>query len=345
MRLFYYFSLPIFIKRMKRSLSNLLKSCHSLLVVGSLFVCFSPLFAQQSPQFSIFSANSTLINPAFSGWKSSNYVAVQFRDQWSGYTTTTDGTGNLGTTWVSSSFGVTPNVGVGIIFYSDRTPSGVSQQSFKVLGAYHLTKGEGTWSFGFSAGTQTKTFDGRSFRVRDPNDPVTSLFSGSTASQAILDFGAGIIYSKSNWQVGIAVDHINSPNFSFKGYSVLMPLEQVYSLNGSAEIPINDYFDVSPYALLRAYSGNLVPEAGARIYFNKLFYVGSGYRHGDAAMGLLGVSILDNKLDIGYSLDLAVSNSLAKRPLSHEIAIRYQIPERIKKGKVAPIRTPRFRIL
>jgi hypothetical protein len=62
-------------------------------------------------------------------------------------------------------------------------------------------------------------------------------------------------------------------------------------------------------------------------------------------MGLLGVSILDNKLDIGYSLDLAVANSLAKRPLSHEIAIRYQIPERMKKSKVVPIRTPRFRIL
>jgi len=330
---------------MKRSLSNLLQYCYSLTLGAALLFSFSPHFAQQSPQFSIFSANSTLINPAFSGWKSNNYIAIQFRDQWSGYSTTNDGSGNLGTTWASGSFGVTPQVGLGFIFYADKTPSGVSQQSFKIQGAYHLTRGEGIWSFGFSAGAQTKTFDGRTFRLRDPNDPTAALFSGIATSQTLPDVGAGIVYSQSNYQVGISVDHISSPNFSFNGNSALMPLEQVYSLNGSAEFPLNDYFDILPYGLLRAYSGNLVPEAGARVYYNKLFYLGAGYRHGDAAMGLLGVSILNNKLDIGYSLDITTSNSLVKRPLSHEIGIRYKIPERIRKEKGIPIRTPRFRIL
>jgi type IX secretion system PorP/SprF family membrane protein len=330
---------------MNRSLSNLVKYCHSLLLGGTFLFCFSPIFAQQSPQFSIFSANSNLVNPAFSGWESANYLAVQVRDQWSGYTTSNDGSGNLGTTWASGSFGVTPKVGLGFLIYTDKTPSGVSQQSFKLNGAYHLTRGTGNWSFGFSAGTQTKTFDDRSFRLRDPNDPVASLFSGTAASQTIPDVGLGIIYSQRNWAVGISVDHISSPNFSYNGNTALMPLEQVYSLNGNAEFPINDYFDVLPYALLRAYSGNLVPEAGARVYYNKLFYVGAGYRNGDAAMGLIGVSLLNNKLDIGYSLDITISNSLVKKPLSHEIGIRYQIPELIRKEKGAPIRTPRFRIL
>ncbi len=286
-----------------------------------------------------------MLNPAFSGWKSANYVAVQFRDQWSGYSTTTDGGGNLGTSWVSGSFGITPKIGIGILFYSDKTPSGVSQQSFKVQGAYHLNKANGIWSFGLSMGTQSKSFDGRNFRLRDPNDPVASLLSGSAVSQTLPDFGLGVVYSRGDWQAGLQVDHLSSPSFSFDENTASMPLARVVSLHGSTEITLSDYFDVLPYALIRYYSGNLVPEAGARVYYNKLFYLGAGYRNGDAAMGLVGVSMLDRKLEVGYALDISTSNALTKSYLSHEISLRYRIPERSTKIKAAPVRTPRFRIL
>jgi hypothetical protein len=36
---------------------------------------------------------------------------------------------------------------------------------------------------------------------------------------------------------------------------------------------------------------------------------------------------------------------LNKKPLSHEIFLRFRIPEYIAKLKPSPIRTPRFRIL
>ena len=103
------------------------------LIFGIFLLLNSPrTLAQQSPQFSIFSANSNSVNPAFSGWKSNNYVALQVRDQWSGYTTSTDGSGTLGTTWIAGSFGITPKGGIGLQFYSDKTPSGVTQQSFQI---------------------------------------------------------------------------------------------------------------------------------------------------------------------------------------------------------------------
>jgi type IX secretion system PorP/SprF family membrane protein len=302
-------------------------------------------FAQQSPQFSIFSANSTIINPAYSGWKSTNYVALQIRDQWSGYTTSTDGSGTLGTTWLSGSFGIAKQVGLGVQFYSDKTPSGVSQQLIQFQGAYHLTKGNGLWSFGLSAGLQTKSFDGRAFRVRDPNDPLANLVSGSPVSQTQPDLGLGAVYSTDNWQVGLSIDHLTAPKFDFNGATAAMPLERVLGLHGSGEIPLSDYFDVLPYALVRYYSGQIVPEGGARVYYNKLIYAGAAYRNGDAAMGLLGVSLLENKLDIGYAIDITTSNSLNKKPLSHEVFIRFRIPEVLAKPKIIPIRTPRFRIL
>lgn len=321
------------------------KRCFSL-PIGLLLLFISVTsFAQQSPQFSIFSANSNIVNPAFSGWKSNNYVALQFRDQWSGYTTSTDGSGTLGTTWLSGSFGITSKGGLGVQFYSDKTPSGVSQQLIQFQGAYHLTKGNGLWSFGLSLGLQTKSFDGRSFRVRDPNDPLANLVSGSAVNQTQPDFGLGAVYSTDSWQVGLTADHITAPKFDFNGGTASMPLDRIFALHGSAEIPLSDYFDIVPYALVRYYSGQIVPEGGARVYYNKLIYAGAAYRNGDAAMGLVGVSVLQNKLDIGYAIDITTANALNKKPLSHEVFVRFRIPERTIRQKPAPIRTPRFRIL
>jgi len=325
--------------------TSLVNWCFSLPVGMFLLFIATASFAQQSPQFSIFSANSNIVNPAFSGWKTNNYVALQIRDQWSGYTTSNDGSGWLGTTWLSGSFGISPKGGLGVQFYSDKTPSGVSQQLIQFQGAYHLNKGNGLWSFGLAFGLQTKSFDGRAFRVRDPNDPVTNLVSGSAVSQTQPDFGLGAVYSTDSWQLGVTADHLSAPNFDFNGATASMPLDRVFALHGSAEIPLSDYFDVLPYALVRYYSGQIVPEGGARVYYDKLIYAGAAYRNGDAAMGLVGVSILQNKLDIGYSMDITTSNALNKKPLSHEVFLRFRIPERTIRQKPAPIRTPRFRIL
>jgi hypothetical protein len=143
----------------------------------------------------------------------------------------------------------------------------------------------------------------------------------------------------------VTADHLTAPNFDFNGATASMPLDRVFALHGSAEIPLSDYFDVLPYALVRYYSGQIVPEGGARVYYDKLIYAGAAYRNGDAAMGLVGVSILQNKLDIGYSMDITTSNALNKKPLSHEVFLRFRIPERTIRQKPAPIRTPRFRIL
>lgn len=325
--------------------TRLLKWCFSL-PVGAFFLFIATAsFAQQSPQFSIFSANSNIVNPAFSGWKSNNYVALQIRDQWTGYTTSNDGSGSLGTTWLSGSFGISPKGGLGVQFYSDKTPSGVSQQLIQFQGAYHLSKGNGVWSFGLSLGLQTKSFDGRVFRVRDPNDPLATLLSGSAVSQTQPDFGLGAVYSTDTWQIGFTADHLTAPTFDFNGGTASMPLDRVFALHGSAEVPLSDYFDLLPYALVRYYSGQIVPEGGARVYYNKLIYAGAAYRNADAAMGLVGVSVLQNKLDIGYAIDITTANSLNKKPLSHEVFLRFRIPERTIRQKPAPIRTPRFRIL
>lgn len=326
-------------------LSLLPRRCFSQILGCFLLLTCLPTFAQQSPQFSIFSANSNLVNPAYSGWKSANYVALQVRDQWSGYSTSTDGGGTLGTAWLAGSFSLAPSVGFGLQFYSDKTPSGVSQQLVQLQGAYHLNRGDGMWSFGLSAGLQTKAYDGRTFRVRDPNDPVANLISGSPISQTQPDLGLGVVYSRENWQVGLTADHLTAPVFDFRGATAFMPLERVFALHGSGEIYLSDYFDLLPYGLVRYYSGQIVPEAGARVYYNKLIYAGGAYRNEDAAMGLLGVSVLQNKLDIGYAMDITTSNSLNKKPLSHEVFLRFRIPERSIRQKPAPIRTPRFRIL
>lgn len=301
--------------------------------------------AQQDPQLSLFHQNTIFLNPAFAGFQDKSWVQLHVRNQWTGYESTNDGTGSLGTTILGASLPLGKwNTGLGIVYMSDKTPSGVSQQAIRLQMAYQYPLGTGALSLGLRAGLQSKSFDGRVYRVRDAGDPLINTFSGKVVSQSIPDVGLGMVYAGSNWNVGISADHLANGKYTFDDPSVSMPLSPVFALHGSAELLLTTSFDVIPFAQLRSYSGRVVPEAGARVEFRDMFWVGGSYRLNDAAIGMVGVSVLNNRLDMGYSLDYTMVNVPIKAPLTHEVFVRFVMPTMKMATKGIPIKTPRFRI-
>jgi type IX secretion system PorP/SprF family membrane protein len=301
--------------------------------------------AQQDPQLSLFHQNTIFLNPAFAGFQDKSLVQLHVRNQWTGYETSTDGTGSLGTTIVGASLPLGKwNTGLGIVYMSDKTPSGVSQQTIRLQMAYHYPLASGTLSVGLRAGLQSKSFDGRVYRVRDVGDPLINTFSGKVVSESIPDVGLGVVYAGSNWNVGLSADHLANAKYTFSDPSVSMPLAPVYAVHGMAELLLTTSFDVIPFAQVRYYSGRVLPEAGARVEFRDMFWVGGSYRLNDAAIGMVGVSVLNNRLDLGYSLDYTMVNVAIKAPLTHEVFVRFVMPTMKMGTKGIPIKTPRFRI-
>jgi hypothetical protein len=118
----------------------------------------------------------------------------------------------------------------------------------------------------------------------------------------------------------------------------------VFAAHASAEILLNTSFDLLPFGSLRYYSGKILPEMGARVEYRDMFWVGGSFRLNDAAIGMMGVSLLNNRLNLGYSVDYTLVNLDAKSLLTHEVFVKFNLPTFKMGVQAVPIKTPRFKI-
>ncbi|MEY2793525.1 MAG: hypothetical protein RJA76_1517 [Bacteroidota bacterium] len=314
-------------------------------LLSQMFLFFS-IQAQQNPGITFYNFNSSYSNPATVGLNGESFVQLHYRNQWTQYQSSYDGSGNLGTQIATISLGVDDlHLGGGLQYMNDLTPSGVGLQFMRSQFAYHYAIGDGVLSAGAQIGISTKSFDGRVFRLRDPNDPLVNEFTGKSIAKSSFDLGLGLLYSRDRWSVGAYLDHLNSPSFAFSssaGQSSLLPMLTVI---GSANFEISEQIVFNPFTQVRSYQGQYVGDLGMRIHFAKLFWLGGNYRTDDALSGMFGFSIWKKQIDFAYALDRTISNQSIKAPISHEFFVRFNLPNfKLRKNIALPINTPRFKI-
>jgi type IX secretion system PorP/SprF family membrane protein len=318
-----------------------------LYIFLSVFVFSSSVtFAQQDAQLSQYMFNPLYINPAAAGLDGVTRFQLHYRNQWSNYQTTFDGSGSLGTQIFTASMPLNGlRSGIGIQFVNDKTPSGAGYQNLLLSYSYQIgLSGGAILSIGAKGGIHTKSFDSK-FRPRETGDPIVDALSGSV-NQTKTDFSVGALYKTANYQIGASLNHINNPSYSFgSDQSGQYKIKQVLNLNASYDYYLNDLIKVSPMALWKTDFVTSVLEGGAIFTYDDKYWVGGSYRLNDAGIIIAGISMLkDNALRLGYSLDLTTVGATAKAPLSHEILLSYAIPApRLLAGKKTPVRTPRFR--
>jgi type IX secretion system PorP/SprF family membrane protein len=306
-----------------------------------------PVIAQQDAQLSQYMFNPLYINPATAGTDGTLKFQLHYRNQWSGYQTSLDGGGSLGTQIFTASMPLNGlRSGIGVHFVNDKTPSGAGYQDLKLSYSYQIGLGNGSIiSLGARGGFHIKSFD-NSFRPRESDDPLIDGLSGKI-SQTKPDYSVGVLYKASNYFVGASLNHINSPVYNF-GITNIANNKAVQSLyvHGGYNYYLTDDIEISPTALFRTDFQTNVLEGGAILTYAEKYWVGGSYRLNDAGIIIAGISLLqNNSLKIGYSLDLTTTNGAsAKAPTSHEILLSYSLPApKLLSGKKTPVRTPRFR--
>ncbi len=302
--------------------------------------------AQQDAQLSQYMFNPLYINPAAAGMDGVTRFQLHYRNQWTDYQTTFDGSGSLGTQIFTASMPLNGlHSGIGIQFVNDKTPSGAGYQNMLLSYSYQIGLSNGNIvSIGAKGGLYTKNFDSK-FRPRDSGDPIVDALSGSF-SQTKTDFSVGVMYKTETYQIGASLNHVNSPTYSIgTDKTGAYAIKQVLNLTGSFDYYLNDNIKVSPMALWKTDFNTNVLEGGAIVTYSEKYWLGGSYRLNDAGIIIAGISMLNNNaLRLGYSLDLTNVGATAKAPLSHEILLSYAIPApRLLAGKKTPVRTPRFR--
>lgn len=341
-RYFVYFS-PYFGR--PRKMQGLKYAFGNSLTYLLLFLFSLSLHAQQTPALSLYHLNPLFFNPAAAGAGRDAYVQTHYRNQWTAYETSQDGSGNLGTAIVGLSIPLNfQGLGMGLVLMNDKTPSGVGQQVVRMQLGYHKTLTSGAViSLGAGFGMQNKSFDGRVFRVRDPNDPLAIELSGKQVSQSLPDFNAGIMYTTDLWELGLGVGHLNQPNYNFGTSSVKLKNELAANVHTKVIVGLSDRFELSPFAQVTYYQGRLLPQMGAKLIYQQQFWLGGGYRWGDATGLMFGMSLLNSRLDVAYSMDLSVINAAVKSNLSHEIMFKFILPSFQTASRYVPVKTPRFK--
>jgi type IX secretion system PorP/SprF family membrane protein len=134
------------------------------------------------------------------------------------------------------------------------------------------------------------------------------------------------------------------PSFDY-GTSVVGGLSNAistkYIINGGTTIVISRDFVIKPTTLIRTDFKSYTFEISSIAYFQEKMWGGLSFRRSESISLLLGYSIMDNQLKFGYAFDYVVKDREAKEPTSHEIYIRYNLPDLIFGGRKA-VKTPRF---
>lgn len=307
------------------------------LIVG----CFqADLFSQQDPQFTHYMFNTLYYNPGYAGVEGVTKLTAIHRSQWLGYQPTVGGGGAPTTQMVSFSTPIYKlKSGFGAFIMNDRLGP---QNNLEIQAsyAYHLMVKDTKFSFGMKAGLYSQTINFNFYRPIDQNDPI--LKSSGKESQVRPDLAMGVFMQREKYYAGISLNHLIKSEFDF-GLSARNALQPHIYITGGYFYEVNFDLRLQFSTLIKSDFTKTTFDLGGIAYYKNTMWGGLSFRQSEAAILMLGYSLLkDKSLKLGYGLDYVIKDQDAKEPTSHEFLLTYQLPVNPASGKKV-VRTPRYR--
>lgn len=152
----------------------------------------------------------------------------------------------------------------------------------------------------------------------------------------------GVFFRKEKYYVGASFSHLIKSTFDF-GLSQRNALQSHLYLTGGYFYELNFDLRFQFTGLVKSDFTKTSFDVGGLAYFKDTMWGGLSFRQSEAAIVLLGYSLLkDKSLKLGYALDVIIKDQQAKQPTSHEFMLTYELPVNPGSGKKV-VRTPRYR--
>ncbi|MBS3774744.1 MAG: type IX secretion system membrane protein PorP/SprF [Bacteroidales bacterium] len=272
-----------------------------------IFACAGMAEAQQMPQYTQYTWNDYMINPAVAG--THNYLQVRAfsRMQWMGI----DGAPQ---TYSISAYGPTEDqpMGYGGYIYSDYTGP-TSRLVFKGSYAYNIPINSNIRiSGGISLGGIQYKVDGTQFDTQTIEsyfgrpDPV---IDGTVRSRFIPDASAGIYVYSTYFFAGVSAHQLigNKLNKITPEQVGINRLKQHFYLAGGYNFILNRDFTLQPSLLVREmFPATPQLEVTARAIYQRIVWAGLSFRTGDAFSFMAGYNH-ENRWYFGLSYDFTYS--------------------------------------
>ncbi|MGB1270281.1 MAG: PorP/SprF family type IX secretion system membrane protein [Flavobacteriaceae bacterium] len=256
-------------------------------------------FAQQTPEYTFWRQNMSLINPAYVGSTEKTEInVISYKDQFNGVH---DGPQ---TQSLAAQGSFNDNVGVGLEIVSDRV---FIQKETNVFAnfSYKLSFGEGQDLFlGLKAGGSFFSVDFNKLQTSDPiNQGQVSKFNPN--------FGLGAYYKADKYFVSLSVPRILQAERyeEISGGAAQEATDATLVMfGGGYYYDLNENIQLIPALMTRYIDGapfGLDFSASARFY--KKFELGGSYRLNDS-MSVMASFEVGKMLDLGFAYDFATSD-------------------------------------
>ncbi len=299
--------------------------------------------AQNTPFFGHYMFNPTYFNPAWGANEPKAFAAFQYRDQWLGYATTLDGSGGAPSTQMLTAVVPIrdfPLSSIGLNVINDNLGPLTNLQIGLPM-THTISLANGRIGIGATPMLLSQSLNADLYRPNEPDDPVIPV--GGTQTQFSFNLNAGVLYqSNSGFFVGVGVQNILEPSFDYGIDGLNNEIARSYAFHAGHRITLSSQLSLSPTVLVRTDLKTTSYDIGAIALIGERVWAGLSYRRQESSILYLGYSLLANKeLKIGYSFDYVFVNQEAKAATTHEIFIRYDLPELIFGGR-KKVKTPRF---
>ncbi len=311
------------------------------------FQFLSSLLVAQDPQFSQYYASPLYLNPAFTGANKGHRMNLNYRNQWPGAVTNS---------FVSYAFSydhnwASMNSGIGLFAIQDR--AGTSALTYRNIGALYAYEARLTkhWSMrsGFHVSYTQKNvdysrllFNDQIYRGGGPSFDASDYFNVT-----YLDYNAGILLYNEQAFFGVSMHHLTEPNESFIGLESALPRK--LSVHGGYTFPLaSRYADRSIMPSFNYRKQGNFDQLDLGVYYTHsplvlgIWYRGipfsilsSDYVNNDAIAILLGYSLENLPLRVGYSYDITTSGLFRKSGGSHEISLIFEFESGRNSGRAS----------
>ncbi|WP_347373224.1 type IX secretion system membrane protein PorP/SprF [Aequorivita sp. Q41] len=286
-------------------------------------------YAQQNPQYTQYMYNTMSINPGYTGSMGTLDAVLTYRDQWVGI----DGAP------VSQNFGIhsplsNEKIGLGLNLQNDEI--GPAQEMYADANFSYTLQVSSTLKLGLGLKAGAKIFN-VDFSKGTFENPGGDPLNQNIDNKLTTALGAGAYLYSEKWYLGLSVpDFISNKYYDDIEESVAEEEIQYYLIGGYV-------FELSPSlkfkpAFLAKYVQNtpFVVDVSANFLIMDQFSLGASYRYEDSVSGLAGVNFMKGFF-VGYSYDYTLTDLSDYNSGSHEIVLRYTIPQKNKK-----VNSPRY---
>lgn len=308
--------------------------------------------AQQTPQYSQFTRNALMYNPAFAGIEDYTDLNATVRKQWMGFNNApqTYGLsihGRLNKNYSLPGFPPyslrisKPELydrlavkeekgkkktrhGLGGYLMGDKYGP-IKTYSGMLTYAYHIPLGENfTWSIGAGAGINHSDINIMELEVMNPEDVLYNSYAAEGASHTYFNMNLGTVLYGRNFFLSYASNQLLR-NKMFDGVTQENKLNIHHYGTAGLVLGVTNNIDLYPHAVVKYVDNAPVSIDGLlKARFGDLIWAGAGYRHDEAVVGMLGF-IINNKFNFGYSYDMTVNGLKNHNNGTHELSLSYMM--------------------